>query len=173
MTDVVWRPVPGYEGRYDVSSDGRVRSHLSGNPRDLKLILGGNGYLRVSLSNHGRRDVREVHRLVALVFHGEGNECVRHLDGDKLNNAATNLRNGTHSQNSEDCVVHGGHFQARKTHCAQGHPFDEENTEYRRGQRNCRTCWRKWDREKQRRKYWRKKGIPAPDKPIMGEAVAT
>lgn len=52
---------------------------------------------------------------------------------------------GTHSDNTLDAIErsgHGGALQAAKTHCPQGHPYDEANTGHSSGRRYCRTCKR-------------------------------
>lgn len=110
-----WRPVPGFVGLYEVSSEGRVRSL----PRTTAAgTLGGrllapsaerNGYLRVTFSVAGKPHRNLLHRLVLLAFAGEcpaGHEC-RHLDGDKKNCRLGNLAWGTRSQNALDRIAHG------------------------------------------------------------------
>lgn len=57
------------------------------------------------------------------------------------------LRLGTHADNMRDISKHGRHWQANKTHCKQGHPFDAANTRFRyrdgvAAGRNCRACGR-------------------------------
>lgn len=72
-----------------------------------------------------------------------------HLDGDKLNNGASNLAYGTRSQNIKDTVRHGTNRNVLKTQCPAGHPYDAVNTEYhRRGYRTCKPC-----RQASRRRY--------------------
>ena len=76
MTDEVevWRPVKGFEGLYEVSNLGRVRSWVNnaGNPRFEPKILEPsktrNGYLYVCLCKNGKRTKKRVHRLVAEAF---------------------------------------------------------------------------------------------------------
>lgn len=142
--DERWLPIPGYEGRYDVSDQGRVRSLAWGKERILKTCMDHKGYLQVGLSGGGPlARVPRVHRLVLLAFVGprpDGMEC-RHIDGDHQNNILGNLRWGTHSENEFDRVKHGTHHNARKTHCANGHPFDDVTTFTRtNGGRGCRVC---------------------------------
>ncbi len=137
-----WVPVPGYEGRWDVSSQGRVRSIPRRRTRGGELVLRVNkrGYLSVTLG----REKHEVHRLVALAFLGprpEGME-VRHLDGERLNCRVDNLAYGTRSENNFDRVAHGRDHNANKTHCPQWHAYTEENTRLYRGWRYCRACQR-------------------------------
>lgn len=84
------RVVPGFPA-YKVAEDGRIISGFSG--RTLKTCIRG-GYLYVTLCNgSGAKKKAFVHRLVALLFHGNPNGLpeVNHIDGNKLNNAAANL----------------------------------------------------------------------------------
>lgn len=146
MTVETWLPVVGYEGRYEVSDQGRVRSWLRvlNPPRVLRLAMHPTGYHTVELTNSdGRRRTQRVHRLVTRAFLGPRpvDREVRHLDGVKTNNALTNLAYGTRSENERDKVAHGTHHSTRKTHCPQGHPYDEVNTKIRpQGWRSCRVC---------------------------------
>lgn len=102
-----WRPVVGFEGFYEVSSEGRVRSFRRGaNGRLLRPGISSNDYPTVAL---GRGNSRTVHSLVAAAFIGpcpEGEE-VRHHDNDRRNPRATNLRYGTRAQNIADAQAAG------------------------------------------------------------------
>jgi hypothetical protein len=145
-----WAQVPGFEGRYDVSNLGRVRSWLLGaGPRILRASPNRNGYPQLTLCLDGQRSTPGVHKLVALAFLGprpEGRE-VRHLDGNRLNSALVNLTYGTKAENSQDSIGHGTHVNAGKTHCKHGHAYDEANTRVdSRGWRWCRTCHREAER---------------------------
>lgn len=150
----VWRSIPGWEGLYEASSTGQIRSlprvvirrdgHRLPKPG---VVLRGRihqGYRIVNLSRDGKRHGWPVHRLVALTFYGPlppGLET-RHLDGNSLNNAAANLAYGTHQENLEDRKRHGT-CPSVKTHCVNGHPFDGANTVRRKdGRRRCRACRR-------------------------------
>jgi hypothetical protein len=150
-----WRPIPGYEGRYDVSDQGRVRSWLGWGkpvPHVLACDRSSLGYVRVTLHLSGRQSTITVHRLVMQAFVGpppEGLE-VRHLDGDRTNNRLSNLRYGTASENMQDRIRHGNNQSLNKTHCPVGHPYDEANTWISSdGGRHCRACQR--DRQRARR----------------------
>ena len=143
----IWKPIPGYKG-YEASDLGRVRSWRGRwgrtEPRLLALRL-SNGYPGVGLYKDDgvSRDARSVHSLVAQAFIGprpEGYE-VRHLNGDRTDNRLSNLAYGTPSENKLDAVSHGTHHMASRTCCAQGHPYDEDNTYIRKGGgRDCRAC---------------------------------
>lgn len=148
-----WMPVVGFEGLYEVSDCGNVRSldrldRRSRRVNGVSMTPGDKGkteHLKVDLRSFGRRRSILVHRLVLEAFDGpcpEGMEC-RHLDGDPTNNRLANLRWGTRSENNLDRVAHGTHHQARKTHCPMGHRLAEPNivpAEARRGGRACLAC---------------------------------
>ena len=151
-----WKPVHGYEGIYEVSSHGRVRSldrtvtYSNGQVRRLKgkvrrTPLNQDGYPRVNLSHQGEDKTRYVHSLVAESFIGarpEGME-ICHSDGNKTNNHVANLRFGTSSDNELDKVRHGTHHEAVKTHCPLGHELFAENirkSSAKRGWRQCLAC---------------------------------
>lgn len=148
-----WLPIPGYEGCYEVSNLGRVRS-LPRNTtfgRILAQDILHAGHRRVTLYRDGRRSRIFVHRLVLLAFVGpcpEGMEC-RHLNGDSADNRLANLTYGTRSENTLDDVRHGKHRNARKTHCIRNHEYTPENTYVGPdGSRKCRTCAREDDRKR-------------------------
>lgn len=154
MTDEQWRPVSGFPA-YQVSDRGRVMSSHGRRPRPLKPWRTRMApYESVTLCADERRRRATIHVLVAEAFIGPrppGME-VRHLDGDHLNNVLTNLAYGSRSENCQDRVRHGTHHQSRKTHCKRGHPFDEDNTYYKKSSgRSCRQCTREWHRAGYRR----------------------
>ena len=115
-----WRDVEGYEGMYQVSCRGRVKSldryikHSSGGSallpgRILKPVPNNDGYLRVSLSIRGQRTFFSVHALVCAAFIGprpDGMD-IRHLNGDSLYNCVENLVYGTSKENYADMLLHG------------------------------------------------------------------
>lgn len=163
----MWMPVPGWEGAYEVSDQGRVRScdrvvgSKGGTTRRIKgRVLQARfdtyGYPHVVLSVDNRPVTRMVHHLVLEVFagpRGEGQQA-RHLDGDKTNNVPSNLAWGTGSENILDQVAHGTHIHARKISCPKGHPLTPDNivTRPNTNRRDCRTCKRESDRRYQLRK---------------------
>ena len=95
-----WRDIKGYEGLYQISNYGRVKSldrivrHGKGNycrvikSRILKNNIENNGYYCVVLSKNGKTKTYTVHNLVAFTFLPNPNNlpCVDHKDGNKLNN---------------------------------------------------------------------------------------
>ena len=64
------------------------------------------GHLRVDLRAAGQKYTYGVHQIVARTWHGTDGDLVRHLDGDPANNAAGNLKHGTHRENAFDRVGH-------------------------------------------------------------------
>lgn len=115
MNGEEWRVVSDTDGQYEVSSHGRVLSWATRgpgpNPRLLACGVGGKGYRRLTLClRGGLLKHTEVHRLVCAAFNGprpEPGMVVRHLDGDQLNNHATNLAWGTPAENVGDTVRMG------------------------------------------------------------------
>ena len=96
----MWRAIPSYEGLYEVSTDGRIRSvdrisphghRLKG--KELKQISHSAGYLTVFLSKDGKPLPHLVHRLVAETFidNPDGLGFINHKDEDKHNNNVDNL----------------------------------------------------------------------------------
>ncbi|KRD36826.1 hypothetical protein ASE27_10240 [Oerskovia sp. Root918] len=151
-----WRPVVGFEGAYEVSDRGRVRSldrlDSRGNRirgRVLRAATKRSGHQHLSLCVDGKGITLLVHRMVLEAFVGpapEGMEAC-HSDGDPANNALSNLRWDSRSENTLDRVRHGTHHLARKTHCPVGHPYDADNTHFdKRGDRICRECKRERNR---------------------------
>lgn len=141
-----WVPVPGFDN-YEVSDRGRVRSFKlywgSRGPRMLTLSTRKDGYLVCGLVADRHHVTGWVHRLVLLAFVGPRPHgmVVRHLDGDKANNALSNLAYGTYSENEFDKVAQGRHHQVNKTHCPQGHEYATPgNTRVYRGHRYCNAC---------------------------------
>jgi hypothetical protein len=118
---VNWRPVVGYEGLYEVSDSGRVRScdrrvvsyggrEYTRKGRDLAQASDKDGYKKVHLCKNGKSCHRTVHSLVLEAFttvRDPGKVC-RHLDGHPENNHLSNLSWGTPSENHQDCYDYGG-----------------------------------------------------------------
>ena len=100
MTEEIWRPIEGYEGLYEISSYGRVKSVDRYDRRNqfrkgklLKNKDNGNGYLICSLSKNGIVKNKYIHRLVAEAFieRADGLYEVNHKDENKKNNSVDNL----------------------------------------------------------------------------------
>ena len=105
MFKEVWKDVPGYEGLYQVSDLGRVKSlnyRRTGKEQILKPAKDKNGYLQVHLCNDGEDKVLLVHRLVWIAFNGpipEGYE-VNHINENKQDNRLENLNLLSHKANT-------------------------------------------------------------------------
>lgn len=126
-----WLPVPGYEGKYEVSDLGRVRSlprrcamkggftrSVPGKMLTQSSLTGG--YLGVCLTKDGRSTTKSVHPLVLQAFvgprPGKGREYdACHNNGDKEDNRLANLRWDTKKGNSRDRRAHGTMFQGESS----------------------------------------------------------
>lgn len=99
-----WKPVVGYEGLYEVSNKGRVKSlHYYGGNRQIVMSQSKrpDGYMHIGLSKNGKCKHFVVHRLVAMAFieNPDNLEMVNHKDENKENNNADNLEWCTRSYN--------------------------------------------------------------------------
>lgn len=97
-------PVEGYEGHYFVSRSGNVYSIKTGRIKPLKPLDNGNGYKCVSLCLMGADTKHYIHRMVCRAFHGappSTEHQANHKDGDRANNAASNLHWCTNSENNK------------------------------------------------------------------------
>jgi len=150
-----WKPVNGFEGVYEVSTLGRVRSLARvvkrgrGMMNVSEKILTPNctpgKYVHVVMQHEGKRRDVDLHVLVAETFLGPRPEKLEvcHNNGDPRDNRLENLRYDTSRENSLDTVKHGRNPQRQRTHCPSGHPLVVPNlveAELRRGHRKCRAC---------------------------------
>lgn len=149
---IEWRAVPGYEGLYEASSDGQLRSlpRATTTGRVLKQSSGRPKpgvvpYLGVRLHRgDGGKRVR-THVIIAATFLGPrpAGQQIRHLNGDHADNRVENLAYGTAVENAADTTAHGRRREV--THCPEGHEYSTENTYRKPSQpnaRRCRTCRR-------------------------------
>lgn len=123
MEQEVWKDIRGYEGKYQISSLGRVRSLFYHNAKGvkrtgfLKYATDGKGYLRCALSRDNILTTFKVHRLVAMAFIPNPNNYpqVNHINGDKQDNRMENLEwcnNSMNQKHAYDCGLnpkHRGH----------------------------------------------------------------
>lgn len=163
--DEEWRAVIGFEGLYEVSNFGRVRSlnrtlsdgrRWKGQP--IKTYANSKaGHQSVKLSRGGSDyQHRQVHRMVAEAFIPNPNDfpVVRHLDDVPTNNQVSNLAWGTYSDNLYDAIRNGNRLYefATKVACKNGHEYTEENSFFRKDRRarECRQCMR----DRSNKRYW-------------------
>jgi len=113
MMDEIWKPVPGYEGFYEASTTGKIRSigytysgtgnyHKRQEPRILKGSKDKNGYIIQVLCLRGTRKTYKEHRLIASTFIPNPNnyEQINHKDENVVNNSVDNLEWCTSSYNN-------------------------------------------------------------------------
>ena len=124
MSSEKWIDIPGYEGSYQISDMGRVRSLtrptliIKPNGRAIassckgKILKGTkskSGHLNVGLSKNGNKKTCQIHRLVMAAFNPDADESklVRHLNGNPEDNRLENLCYGTHQENYFDFYFEG------------------------------------------------------------------
>ena len=120
MNNEQWRDIPGYEGFYQVSNIGRVRSvdRAIVRPTSRYVVRGRvikpqrrdkYGHQTVSLWKNNKGKTAQVHALVMLAFVGERPDGMetRHLNGDPTDNRLENLAYGTKAENMEDAAKLG------------------------------------------------------------------
>lgn len=131
----VWKEIPGYEGYYEVSNDGNIRSldrvvvrsdgsTMRLNGRRKSLTPDKDGYLRVKLSKDGVDTTLPVHRVVASAFIREPmeNEEVNHIDCDRTNNSICNLEFVSHKENIAHTLTNGRHVSQVKDFSGRNNP---------------------------------------------------
>ena len=105
----VWKDIKGFEGQYQISNYGRVKSLQRKDGRNhtwperiLRFTVGTNGYCGVRLSKNGKVFPKEIHRMVAEHFIENPNNypCVNHIDENKSNNNVSNLEWCTYQYNN-------------------------------------------------------------------------
>lgn len=126
MMSEVWKDIHGYEGRYQVSNLGRVKSIIF--PSGVKVLsnnLHSGGYLTVSLRKDRKTKPRYVHRLVLVAFKGlELNMNCNHKDSNRKNNNIENLEWCTSKENTEHARSKGridSRFLPKEIYCCNTH----------------------------------------------------
>lgn len=158
MNEEKWLPIPGFEGLYEISDRGSIRTlprprRAKGGTTSLlptrimrqHRIGRAGGYWATYLtpqSGPRKRVFAHVAVLEAFVNPRPDGQHACHNDGDMTNNHVDNLRWDTPSANMIDRVQHGNHFAANRELCAKGHPYDriERYPDGSFKQRYCNTC---------------------------------
>jgi hypothetical protein len=135
----IWLPIEGYEGYYEVSNLGRVKSLSRSVENSNRIIkekfnsfhLKRDGYHSVLLSKNKVKKTISLHRIVANTFlkNPESKKIVNHIDGNKLNNCVNNLEwvssreNSCHYyMNNNNGTLIGVHYRKdRNKYCAHIH----------------------------------------------------
>ena len=108
MNEEIWKDIPNYEGKYQASTLGRIKSLKDNHGNDIEKMLSPikdkKGYLRINLWKNGKIKQYMVHRLVIITFMGKPLDndyySVNHLDENKTNNKLENLQYCTHKFNT-------------------------------------------------------------------------
>ncbi len=127
MTNVneIFLPIPDYEGYYEISNTGKVRSNLridcKGRLRKSqkrKTAIDKFGYEKLCLSMAKKNKNFFIHRLVAMAFLPNPNNYleINHIDGNKLNNNSINIEWCSSSQNAKHSRKIGLHPEIAETH---------------------------------------------------------
>ena len=100
-----WKDIEGYEGLYQVSDKGRVKTLANDKYRKEKIRKprkDKDGYLQLNFTQNKVKKTPKVHRLVAEAFipNPDNKPCVDHKDGNRQNNKLANLRWATYSENN-------------------------------------------------------------------------
>lgn len=141
MDGETWKDVVGYEGLYEVSSYGRVKSlnykGCKGKVRILKQTFDGNGYLIVGLKKDGKMKTNLIHRLVAQTFieNKENKPCVDHINTIKADNRVENLRFVTHKENNNNPLTRKHNSEAENNR-HKGRKHSEETKKKFTGRNN-------------------------------------
>lgn len=163
----------GYEGLYEVSDHGRIRSvarvveRSNGRRQFVRERIrktyncsGRANHQVVRLAKEGKMTTKLVHRMMLESFVGPCPDGMQacHANDVADDNRLENLRWDTQSANQADSVQNSRHGWANKTHCKRGHEFTPENTRYvhatgRNPYRVCRQC----DNPRQLEYYYHRK----------------
>jgi hypothetical protein len=115
----IWKDVEGYEGKYQISNKGRVKSCDRYTPlkngcirhekEKMRALINVHGYLYCELWNNNNHKRHAVHRLVAAAFipNPDGKPEINHKDGVKTNNCVENLEWCTYSENNLHAFKNG------------------------------------------------------------------
>lgn len=106
MEEEIWKDIPNYEGLYQVSNLGKIKSNY--NNKILKPSIDKFGYVRFSATKNKKQKTLRIHRLVKEIFDPISNFLqVNHKDGNKQNNKLNNLEWCTDSENKIHAYKNG------------------------------------------------------------------
>ena len=125
MEQEIWRPVVGYEGVYEVSNKGRIKSlerivntknrkiHKRESIRNLKIH---DGYYYITLAKNSKRETLAVHRIVAMAFLDKpnGKNHIDHINTNRLDNRVENLKWCTRLENARNPITRQNVILAHK-----------------------------------------------------------
>lgn len=113
----VWKDVVGYEGLYQISDTGKIKSiqrrygNYNGMRREriMKQRPDSRNYINITLCKNGKHKSHWVHRLVAQAFipNLDNKHCINHIDNNPSNNSIENLEWCTHKENSQHSAIQG------------------------------------------------------------------
>ena len=128
MEEEIWKPIKDYEGLYEVSNLGRVKSlnyRKTGKEKILKNIECNNGYLKVGLIKFGKCKMCSIHRLVAEAFipNPEDKPCIDHINTIKNDNRVENLRWVTHKENNNNPLTKKKYSENHREQAGENNPM--------------------------------------------------
>jgi len=159
----IWKDIEGYEGLYQVSNFGRVKSlnriidkyhHVK--ERILKHQIDRKGYHTLMLSKDNKQKRYEIHRLFGLTFISQECECFNHKDGNKDDNSVSNLDAATFSENinhAVDILKNHGRALCVTIEDKEGKKFEFGSMSKAEKFLNKSSHWLKWRRNKYGNKF--------------------
>lgn len=116
MEKEIWRDIEGYNGLYQVSNMGRVKSlnyDRTGKEKILKQYKDKDGYLYINLCKNSKKKTLKVHRLVALAFidNPDGKEEIDHINTIRDDNRLENLSWATRKENNNNPITRSKHAE--------------------------------------------------------------
>ncbi len=146
-----WKDIPGYEGLYQISRRGQVKSlgrkitDRRGRVTERKDIIKVNqvdmfGYYRIQLKKDGISKNFRIHRLIAMAFipNPKNKRCINHKDANKKNNRISNLEWCTHKENLQHA------FKKNLVHRASGENCSSATISDAEAEQIASLLWQRW-----------------------------